>query len=146
MDVKGENKQRLEEGLKLIKKIRVKKGKPLFVFLGTKTHNDNLKNYLAKRKNDIQILYGCIRKYVSTRTQVQDLVRLFKKTSPKNILVVTHAYHIPRIKRYFKKYLQTKLKYNFWPVGDIKKQQKQVEKEIKKIIKYSTKHHLSVNL
>lgn len=139
VSLSGENGERIREGLELTKEIKASK----FIFLGTKTHNQNLKKYLGPKKYSFEIIYvSSSRTYASTRTEILDFAKYLTKKPLSTLLIVTHAYHIPRSKRYFEKYIPKSLNYDFWPIGKIKTQQKQVEKEIEKIIKYSSKGNL----
>src|SRR3989344_2261025 len=134
--LEGENAKRIRVGLSLARKIN-KDCK--FIFLGTKTQNKNLKNYFKKDKLSIGVTFPTNRKEASTRTQIKDLASFVKKHEFSNIMIISHAYHIPRITRYCKRYFDEKNKVYFWPVGNIQKQKRTIEVEIKKIVKYSAK-------
>ena len=136
VEVKGENKQRIDAALKIVNSQKV----PL-IFLGTIKHIDFLKQYMAKNKMKIDIFYPTKRWHESSWTQIKSLAQYLKKNPFKNLLFVTHAYHIPRIKRYCYKYLPN-INYGFLPIGDIRKQGTQVKNEIDKIIKYPGKGDL----
>lgn len=141
VEVKGENKERIREGLKF----SMKKLIPL-IFLGTKIHDKYLEKYAAEKNlQKKQIYYPVKRKKTSTKTQIKDLAMFLTRHNFKSLLIVSHLYHIPRIKRYCKKYLQNTRLY-FFCLGDIKKQTKQMLAEIEKIIKYSQKNDLSLNI
>jgi len=138
VEVEGENKQRIDAGLNLIREIK-KNG--AMIFLGTTGHIKCLKNYLGKQKSNFSLFFPTKRPHESSRTQIRGLADFLKKKPFSNILVVSHAYHILRIKRYCAKYLIGQ-KYDFYPVGQIKKQTRQLEGEIEKIIKYAQKGDL----
>lgn len=136
VDITGENKERVNAGLKL------SRNKAKFIFLGTKTHNQAFEDYLKKTANKLKVIYPTNRKENSTRTQIKDLSNFLQKNPLGKLLIVSHTYHIPRIKLYCKKYLPKNIDYDFWPVGRIENQQKQVEREIKKIVKYKAQGDL----
>lgn len=138
IDITGENKERLIESLKQMKKLS--KAVPL-VIASTRLHDKAFRKYFYNKKTENRVIYLSNRKFTSTRTQIKDLFIFLKKNTLSNILIVTHAYHIPRTSRYCKKFLK-KINYYFWPVGEVKNQTQQVEKEIKKIIKYRSLGHL----
>lgn len=136
--IEGENGERVINGIKLSSKSHL----PL-IFLGTKFHNLKIKRYSKGIKTTIQLIIPSNRSQGSTRTQIKDLSEFLKKnTSFKKILILSHSYHIPRIRRYCKRYLLKNIEYFFWLIGDIKKQNKQIKNEIEKIIKYSDKGDL----
>ena len=138
VEVEGENKRRIDAGLNLIREIK-KNG--AMIFLGTVWHIKYLEHYLSHRKINFSLLLPTKRRHESSRTQIRSLADFLKKKPFSNILVVSHAYHIPRVKRYCAQYL-TGQKYDFYPVGQIKKQTRQLEDEIDKIIKYAQKGDL----
>lgn len=134
-EVRGENGDRIKKGIN----IAYKTGAPYFIFLGTKNHNQKAYKYFKKK--NIQIIYPTWKIHASTRTQIYDLSKFLKEEKLANILIISHAYHIPRIKKYCAKLLSN-IHYDFWPVGDIKKQKKQYESEMEKIKKYRALGHL----
>lgn len=136
--IEGENGERIKTGLDIAKKAKA----AYFIFLGTKSHNQTLEKYLRKSANKLKIIYPTNRKEASTRTQIKDLSNFLKKNPLGKLLIVSHTYHIPRIKLYSKKYLSNKTAYSFWPVGEIENQKKQVVREMKKIIRYKSLGHL----
>ncbi len=135
-EVKGENRERIRAGINIAKKSKI----PYFIFMGTKVHNQHVAKYL-KSKN-IQAIFPTQRIQNSTRTQIIDIANYLKKNPLANILIISHAYHIPRVKLYSEKYLQKKVDYDFWPIGRLQDQKEQLEKEMKKIKKYQSLGHL----
>lgn len=136
-DISGENKTRLMQGLKLSKK------ETRLIYLGTKTHNQNVKVFLREKHPKTLISYPVKRQEASTKTQVKDLAKFLKeKGADLQILMVSHSYHIPRIKRYCKKYMPRETNIIFFGIGKITAQKKQVNIEIKKIINYAKKGDL----
>ena len=138
-DLSGENKQRVLAGLKLCRAI---KNSASFVFIGTESHNKNLEIYLAEKNSRIVAHYPALRRSGTTRTQIKSLSSFLKKKKINSLLIVSHAYHIPRIARYCKTYLNEEISYDFYPVGKIEKQLKQMKLEVQKIVLYSQKGHL----
>jgi len=136
--VTGENKERVEEGLKIVKN---KQNNPKLFFLGTKIHNRELKKYLDKKITEI--IYIESKNDATTKVQIKDFAKLLAKNKFKKALFVSHFYHIPRIKRYCHIYLKGLNSY-FWKIGTFNQQNKQVEEEIQKIIKYASKGDLSL--
>ncbi len=136
-DISGENKDRIDMGISLAKKIK----KPSIIFLGTKKHNHNFKNYLLKKNFRPDLKIPTNRINTSTKTQIRDLANFLKDKKIDNLLIISHSYHLPRIKKYFNKYLPN-IHIFLHGVGDIKSQEKEVESEIKKINLYSKKGDL----
>ena len=139
--LEGENGERVKMGLKLVKKIN---GDRKFIFIGTKTQNEKLKEYLRIRKLNFEVIFPTNRKEASTKTQIKDLANFVKKHKFNSIIIVSHTYHIPRIKRYCKKYFNPQLNTYFLPLGKFTNQKKQVEIEVRKIIKYAAKKDLDL--
>ena len=135
-NIEGENKQRIDAGIQLLQNMEEKK----FLFLGTKFHIAYLKKYIDK-KSDITLLFPMHREHESSRTQIISLAKYCIKNHFGHIVIVSHAYHIPRIKRYCVAYLSAQ-KYDFYPVGDINSQSQRIDNEIEKIIKYAKKGDL----
>lgn len=129
----GENKQRIEAGLKVIKSLAYK---PFCIFLGTEIHNENLKRYL-KNKGRFRIDYIKSIDNATTKDQILDLAKLLSESRFGNLLIVSHTYHIPRIRRYCNFYLPKHIRLSFLPFGGIADQKTAVELEIKKIIEYA---------
>lgn len=141
-DISGENKERLLAGLSLMVKIKTGGN---FIFLGTKIHNAGAENYILQNHPDIEANFPAKRKEASTRTQIKDLSAFLHKKPLSKLLIVSQAYHIPRIDRYCQRYMPDQL-YDVSPVGDIKSYAKQVEVEINKIIKYAGQGDLDLFL
>jgi len=140
--VEGETKQRIDEGLKIYKKT----GKNcLFIYLGVKAGKDYFANYV-KDKIDLKRRVALTsRNEASTKTQIRDFSRRLNEINAKSILFVSSAYHLPRLQRYCRKFIDAKkYKLFYWPVGSIKKQQDGIQKEINKIIRYAKKGDLSL--
>lgn len=133
----GENKKRLQQALTLLKD---QKKNPILIFLGTKTHDKYFNHFVRNKVKKFISISN--RKEASTKTQIKDLVDYLKKHLYKKVLIVSHAYHIPRIRRYCQKYIPSSIHYDFCPVGNIAEQEKQIRIEIKKIIKYKAQGHL----
>jgi len=138
--IDGENGSRIKTAIILYKKLSTK---PKLVFLGTKSHNKIFNDFIQKQK--LQTIIPSNRKEASTKTQIKDLAKFLK--DKKGILIVSHLYHIPRIKRYVEKYFGKSSKnVDYYPVGNQKDQKEQIEKEIEKIIKYSATGDLPLYL
>jgi len=131
--VVGQNKQRIEAGLRAIKSLVFQ---PSYIFLGTKLHNESLKEYL-KGKSPFKVHYINSVDNASTKDQILDLVKFLSENRFGNLLIISHTYHIPRVRRYSKFYLPKYIKLSFLPVGRIENQKTAVESEIKKIIEYA---------
>lgn len=142
VDVSGENKERIDAG------IAATQGggqKVPLIFLGTIKHIEKLEEYLAKNQSDLRPLYPTKRLHESSWTQIRSLADYLKRNPFNKLLVLTHAYHIPRVKRYCVKYLSN-CEYDFLPVGNIENQKQQVKSEIEKIIKYAEKGDLPLRV
>lgn len=135
-DVKGKNKDRIDEGLKIIS---ILDSKPLFIYLGTKNHNRSALIYL--RSKDITFKLIESRSQANTKDQIVDLQEYFKKCPVKSIIIASHIYHIPRIKRYCRMIIP-KVNILFWKIGKIADFKKETIEEIEKIIDYSKKGDL----
>ncbi len=135
-DISGENEERFLGGLKFCKKDSI------LIYLGTKTHNQNVKKFLKNFHARFQVEFPSNRKETTTKTQIKDLVKFLNKEGNKKILFVSNSYHIPRIKRYCKNYFPIFKNLSFFGVGKIANQKIQVETEIKKILSYSKKGDL----
>jgi len=134
--IQGENKERILIAIRLAKEKY--KHCPV-IFLGTGVQIKFFKKNLQRFGLNQKILFPSYKERTNTKMQIEDLAKLANKQKANNILIVSHAYHIPRIKRYCKRYFDEKNKVYFWPVGSVQKQKRLIEAEIKKIIKYSAK-------
>lgn len=143
VEVSNENKERIIQGVNLMKKISKS---AIFIYLGSKYHNNSLKKYLNYKKHAFIVHFPVTRKHVSSYAQTKYLQSFLERSSLTNFIVVTHAYHVPRLNRYLVKYLDKKYNYIFWPVGRINKQLTSVDNEINKIIKYSAKGDLPLEI
>jgi len=128
----GENKQRIKKAILLAEKTK----NNTVIFLGTKLHNKFIKEYLKLDKIKIKPFFPTNRTQDSTRTQIKHLSVFLKKFPYDKVLIVSTAYHIPRIRRYCQHYLIIK-KCGFYAVGKIYNQQNRVDSEINKIIQYA---------
>lgn len=137
--VSGENRQRIDEGLAILKKL--KKGCK-FIYIGTEKHNGHLKKYLKTKKGEF-LKFNLIKDPGSnTKTQVEKLGKFVRTRSMKKLLIVSHVYHLPRIRRYCKVSIDESTETHFYPVGKIEDQNKQIGYEISKIVKYAKKGDL----
>ena len=130
-EITGENKERLDEGFKLSRKLKTK---PTFLFLGIKEHNQNAASYINSRNVKFELIENP--NQANTKDQIVDLKNYLEKHSIRSIILVSHIYHIPRIKRYCK-ILISKINMTFWKIGKIEDYKRQVNEEIEKIIEYS---------
>ena len=130
-DVKTKNKERIDEGLKIIS---ILDSKPLLIYLGTQDHNKSALIYL--RQKDIAPKLIESHSQANTKDQIVDLQEYLKKYPLESIIIVSHIYHVPRIKRYCK-ILIPGGDITFWGIGRIENYKKEVNKEIEKIIAYS---------
>lgn len=137
IEIEGENGERLKAGIKQSLKYSV----PL-LFIGTKLHNKFCADYLKKRNIKTKAYFPANRKEATTKTQIKDLAKFINANKPTSVLLVSHFYHIPRIKRYCQKYLNKDTDINFYFIGNLEDQKQQVLVEIKKIISYSKKNDL----
>ena len=96
-DIVGQNKERIDEGLKIISTLECK---PLLIYLGTQNHNKSASIYI--RSKDITFKQIKSRNQANTKDQIIDLRRYSKNHEIASITIVSHVYHIPRIKRYCK--------------------------------------------
>lgn len=134
--VEGETKQRIDEGLKMFDKAN---NQCLFIYLGVKAGKNHFLNYVQDKIDPKRRLVIASRKEASTKTQIKDLSKFLKEKEVQSIIIVSSAYHLPRLKRYCNKYLDKKYKLDFWPTGNVKRQKNSVEKELTKIIRYAKK-------
>ena len=135
--VEGEQQQRVGKTIEIAQNNQL----PI-IFLGTKLHNKFFKKYLIDNKLDLKFFFPTNRIQDSSRTQIKHLSIFLKKHSFGKLLIISSAYHIPRIKRYCQHYLIEKC--DFLPVGKVNSQKALVETEIKKIIEYAKKGDLSL--
>lgn len=142
--IKGETKQRIDEGLKIYKQAS---NKCLFIFLGVKAGKQNFVKYLKNKIDPKKTVVLASRNEASTKTQIKDFSKILSELKIKHILFVSNTYHILRLKRYCNKFLAVKKNRLFyWPVGKIVNQKVFINKEISKIIRYSKKGDLSLFL
>jgi len=139
-DIVGQNKERIDKGLKIISTFECK---PLLIYLGTQNHNKSASIYI--RSKDITYKQIKSRNQANTKDQIIDLRRYSKNHEIASITIVSHIYHIPRIKRYCK-ILIPKVNITFWKIGKIKDYKRQVNEEIEKILEYSKKGDLPLFL
>jgi len=141
--IQGENKNRIDAGLRILKKAP---NKSLFIYEGVKAAKEPVVNYLKGKVDEERLLIFTTRRESSTKTQIKDLVKFLSKSNLQKILIVTHAYHILRAKRTCLRYMPPNIKVEFYPVGVILRQKSQVAREINKIIKYASHGDLPLPL
>ncbi len=134
LEVSGNNKKRIMEGIKIVNSLPTNTP---FVYLGTKKQNAELKKFLKGKVISKKILFPSNRITANTRLQTMDLIKFIKKKSLKNILIVSHFEHLPRIKRYLSLDKSSNLQIQIWPVGSLKSRSSFVMPEIERIIKYA---------
>lgn len=139
--VEGETKQRIDEGLKMFNKAS---NQCLFIYLGVRAGKNHFINYARDKIDPEKRVVLASRNEASTKTQTKDLSRFLDKMLLKNILIVSHAYHIPRIKLYVNMFRNKITRVHYWPVGKISKQSKQTVVEINKIIRYAKRGDLFI--
>lgn len=143
VDIIGENGLRIKEGIELTQKMKSANSIfPKLIFVGTKTHNKIFKEFLIQSHSILDVINLSNRLNASTRSQIKDLSFYLKKSKIKSVVILSHAYHIPRIKRYCSKYIARDVTCFFWPIGNISEQKLQIKSEIEKIIRYSDKGDL----
>jgi len=143
VEITGENKERIDAALGIINSLD---NTPPLIFMGTKAHIIALEAYLCVKKDDVKVLYPTRRKHESSWTQIKSLAQYLCQKKFKKVLIVSHAYHIPRLRRYCSKYINKEQQYKFYPVGNIKNQSRRVKEEIVKIIKYAKKGDLPLEV
>ena len=136
IDLKGKNRERIDEGLKIIS---VLCNKPLLIYLGTQNHNKSASIYLKSKDITFKLIES--HSQANTKDQIVDLQKYFKKSPVKTIIIASHIYHIPRIKRYCRMIIP-KVNVMFWKIGKITDFKKEAAEEIEKIIEYSKKGDL----
>ncbi|MEI6478403.1 MAG: ElyC/SanA/YdcF family protein [bacterium] len=141
VEVEGNNQERIMAGLDLATASPAK----AFVYMGTKAHNEHLKVYMLQHRPEVTVYYPTDRLQDSTKTQVHSLSFFFKKHPFTKVLVVSNAYHIPRIMRYCQKYLPD-MDLLFYPVGDMAFQKDLIEGEVEKIFLYASQGDLPLEL
>ncbi|KKQ18167.1 MAG: hypothetical protein US31_C0008G0010 [Berkelbacteria bacterium GW2011_GWA1_36_9] len=134
--VRGENKERIDEGIKIVNKLR---NNPILLYLGTQRHNLKAKSYLDAKNVQFDLISSHFP--ANTKNQIVDLKNYLEKHQVSSVIIVSHIYHIPRIKRYCKM-LIPKINITFWKIGKMKDYKRQVNEEIEKIIEYSKKGDL----
>jgi uncharacterized SAM-binding protein YcdF (DUF218 family) len=142
IEVEGENKERIDTAIDILDS--TKDQIPL-IFMGTIKHIKNLKPYLLKNKIKFPVFYPTKRLHESSWTQVKSLSEYAQKKHFSDILIISHAYHIPRVKRYCAKYMNG-TNCSFLPVGDIQDQSSKIGGEIDRIIRYSKKGDLTLDI
>lgn len=136
-----DTEERLEEGIKIYKKIQALGGSPTLVLNGTDPQNIFMENESRQQKVDkIITVKNPPFPLASTKTQFEGLQDLdFEK-----IAIVTHAYHGPRTFRYAKKMLPNNYGFNLFLIARDKIDQSQIQKEIKKITEYASKRDIDL--
>lgn len=135
----GENGERFLQVFNLVKNDR----KKTIIFLGTKLHNLNLEKFLKREVYLCKIVILGSRSDSTTKIQIKQLSSFLGKHRVINkILIVSNTYHFPRIKRYCRMYLNSKVRTYYIGIGDIRFQTQRVDDEIEKIIKYASKKDL----
>ena len=144
----SDTRRRLEEGMRLGKKIAKINGRkfPVLYVSGYDEHNTNLKQWHAEDvfekeyafpKNNLRI--GPQEHIRHTGDQFELFPRRFLKGN-KKIVIVTDAYHIPRVRRYVEKFFPAQREqFVFYPAQPIAMSPADVKRETKKIIGYSKK-------
>lgn len=155
---RNETRDRIESGIRLVKEITalrlsknsltfedIKQSGPKIYFSGYNPHNRLMKKYISQSyfKNkyhfpDENILIGPQENILHTDSQFQKFPKKFIEENRK-IVIVTDAYHLPRSKRYLKKYPKKfdENKFIFYPSKPLNLNIKQINLEIKKIIRYT---------
>ncbi len=137
VEVDGENGMRIHAGLEICKNTGA-----VMIFLGTIYHNTNLKAFLIQHEAVVSVYFPRNRKSESSWTQVRALAVFLKRKSFPHLLILSSAYHIPRIRRYCQQYLPTTQERDFYPVGNILEQKHNISSEIDRIIRYAEKGNL----
>lgn len=144
----SDTRRRLEEGMRVAKKISRLSGKPLpAVYIsGYDEHNTNLRKWQREglfrnrytfREN--KLLVGPQEHIRHTGDQFRLFPRKFLKGN-KKIVIVTDAYHIPRARRHLlQRFPDEKNRFVFYPAKPIKMSSADVNKETQKIIEYAYK-------
>lgn len=138
IEVEGENRERIIEALQLVRKNKLHR----LIYCGVKIQNANLQLFLNTSNPNIQLILPTSRIHSSTRTQIKDLALFLRKYKLDNLIIVSHVYHLPRIKRYCFKFFPKNTNYSLVGVGNLKNYKSQVEREAEKIIEYSNKGDL----
>ncbi|MEK7107520.1 MAG: NAD-dependent epimerase/dehydratase family protein [Patescibacteria group bacterium] len=147
-DARSDTRRRVEEGMRLAKKIsRVNGGKlPTIYVSGYDEHNSNLRKWrtegLFEKKYsfpEANLIVGPLQNILHTWDQFKLFPHKFLKGN-KKIIIVTDAYHIPRIERYVEKFFPAEReRFIFYPAKPITINLAYIKSETKKIIKYSKK-------
>jgi uncharacterized SAM-binding protein YcdF (DUF218 family) len=144
---RNETRERFETGINLAKEITSRRGgiKPKIYFSGYNNHNRLMSNYVKqsyfqKKYNfpDENIIIRPKENNLHTDSQFQNFPEeLILKY--RIIVIVTDAYHIPRCRRYLKKYPEKfpTGKFIFYPSQPVILDEKPVNLEIEKILKYT---------
>lgn len=144
----SDTRRRLEDGMRLAKKVsRLNGGTLATIYIsGYDEHNANLrkwrsegffeKKYSFPRNN---LIVGPLQRILHTGDQFKLFPRRFLKGN-KQIVVVTDAYHIPRIERYVEQFFSAEReRFAFYPAKPITINPSTVKTETKKIMKYAKK-------
>lgn len=147
-DRESDTRRRLEKGMRLAKKISCMRGStlPTIYISGYDEHNANLrkwrteglfeKKYSFPKKN---VLIGPQEHILHTGDQFKLFPKKFLEGNQK-IVVVTDAYHVPRVQRYVEKFFPgERARFVFYPVPSTMPSTAQIKKEVQNIIKYSRK-------
>jgi len=142
VEVDGEEKERIDESIKIIS---TSKSRLPLIFLGTLKHIETLEKYLKSQEPSIKPIYPTRYLEDSTMTQIKSLNHYLADNPIEKILLITHAYHLPRVRRYCAKYLP-KQKIEFLSVGKIADQRDKIDGEIERIIRYAEQGNLILNI
>lgn len=134
-----DTEERTQAGIEIFKKIKKLGSNPTLILNGTDAQNGLMEKNAKKEKVDnLQLIKNLPVPNISTLTQFQGLKNKFFK----KIVIVTHAYHGPRVKKYAKKYLPKNCRYQLFLLDRDKISQNLIREEIEKILRYSQKGDL----
>lgn len=147
-DTGSDTRRRLEEGMRLAKKISRMNGGilPGVYISGYDEHNAHLRKWRAEGLFENKysfpksnLIVGPLQNILHTGDQFKLFPQKFLKGN-KRIAVVTDAYHIPRIERYVEKFFPAEReRFVFYPALPITTNGAYIKKETKKIMKYAKK-------
>jgi DUF218 domain len=146
-DAGSDTRRRLENGIRLAKKLSCDDRAPKVYISGYNEHNTNLRHHLSKRVLERtygfpkgRLIIGPLENILHTDDQFKKFPKTFL-ASGGNILIVTDAYHIPRVMRYVDKHFKKDAdRFSYYPARPVTMTKKQIDAEIEKILVYSKRN------
>ena len=151
----SDTRRRLEWGIRLAKKIHKVQGSklPQVYISGYDQHNQNLKKWRSEDFFEEKYSFPKKNLIVGPQEHIRhtgDQFALFPRTflkGDKKIVIVSDAYHLPRVRRYVEKYFPHQTyRFVFYPATPLTMSADDIRRELQKIITYSRKGIIPLTL